>query len=115
MIMEPVPVVTRRQLVFAGHSVRYPLPALASHSLQSSLNPRLITEAHYGNLRALSEVVTNQLLDRLVDPFPGVSVNDEGYILNVILSDLTSLPSQPRSLLPGHTSHQTPRPDSAPG
>ena len=80
MMMEPVPVVILCQLVFAGHSVGYPLPALPSHSLQPSLNPRHITEAHDGDLRALSEVVTNQLLDCLVDPLPGVSVNVEGLL-----------------------------------
>ena len=79
MMMEPVPVVTFCQLVFAGHSVRYPLPALPSHCLQPSLNPRHVTEAHDGDLRALFEIVTNQLLDSLVDPLPGVSVMLKDY------------------------------------
>ena len=114
--MEPVPVVTLCQLVFARHSVRYPLPALPSHCLQPSLNPSHVTEAHDGDLGALFEVVTNQLLDSLVDPLPGVSVMlKDYYFSNLITLYLTSLPSRPKCLWPEHTSHQTPRPESDQG
>ena len=46
-----LPVVSLRQLVFARHSVRHPLPALPTHRLQPRLHPSHVTEAQDGNLR----------------------------------------------------------------